>query len=209
MPLTLMVGINGCGKDTITKELLARHPETAIISGAQILMKNLGIDVGIEATFPPQTNRGMYRALEQTPVQVKAAMRDTVFKDTLLQFKEEERPGILLSQLVVIKPPEVADERATFSVEGTEWYPDVFDRFVHVHAPVDQIWDRREQDLRAGARDRGRIALRDLEVHDEMYHVAWSNLVDLIGDPTRMLEVENSNGQLAQSIERIDEFIYS
>lgn len=208
MSLTLMVGINGCGKDTITQELLSRHPDTAILSGAQILMKSLGIDVGVEVTYPPQTTREMYVALEQTPIETKAAMRDTVFKDTLLNYRSEGRAGILLSQLVVIKPPAEPEESATFSVEDTQWYPEVFDNFVHVHAPVEHIWNRREQDRLAGARDRGRITLHDLRTHDAMYGVAWDSLVSYVNDPTRMLDVENDNGNLPRSVEQVESFIY-
>lgn len=209
MSLTLMVGMNGCGKDTITKELIGNHPDMALISGAQILMKNLGIDVDIEIQFPPATTREMYLHLEQTPVEVKAAMRDTVFKDTLLEFKEGKRPGVLLSQLVVARPALSQNQETTFSVEGTEWYPEVFDTFIHISAPVDQIWQRRQTDLRNGARDRGNMAFEDLQIHWSMYQVAWNALANQVGDNSRMLQVENADGHLAESVELIDKFLFA
>lgn len=209
MSLTLMVGMNGCGKDTITKELIGNHPNMALISGAQILMKNLGIDVDIEVQFPPATTREMYLQLERTPVEVKAAMRDTVFKDTLLEFREGNRPGILLSQLVVARPAISQNEETTFSVEGTEWYPEVFDNFIHISAPVDQIWQRRHTDLRNGARDRGDMSFEDLQTHLSMYQVAWNALVNQVGDNSRMLQVENTDGKLAGSVDMIDKFLFT
>src|SRR6266566_7001032 len=101
MALTLMVGINGSGKDTMLSEIVERRRELVVLSGAQVLMHHLGIDVGIEVAFPPQTTREMYLQLERTPKEVKSAMRDTVFKDTLLAFRQSGRTGVLFSQLVV------------------------------------------------------------------------------------------------------------
>lgn len=208
MGLSLMVGVNGAGKDTLVHNIIDRGRELIVLSGAQILMRSLGIEVGIEATVPPQTTRDMYLQLEQTPKEVKAAMRDTVFKDTLVDFRESGRTGVLFSQLVVALTLASDNEGVTFHPEDTSWYPEVFDKFVYVKASPAELIARRQRDAASGARDRGRIALHDLVEHQRLYDEVWSELADRVDDPSRMLTVHNTEGNLGQSTTEVERFLF-
>jgi adenylate kinase len=206
MALTLMVGMNGVGKDTIAKELIRSNPERALLNGTQILMKCLGIEVDIEVGFPPVTTREMYRQVEETPVDVKRQLCDTGLRDTLIDFKGGSRPGIMLSQLVVMKPATV-NAPVEFQPQELDWYPEVFDKFVYVNAPIDQVAARREQDLRSQTRDRGSCSFEELSLHAAQYEVAWSALKSHVNNEGRTLEVNNGDGQLLHSVQAVDAFI--
>lgn len=204
-----MVGVNGSGKDTIGHEIIDRRRELVVLSGAQILMHNLGMDVGIEVTFPPQTTSEMYRQLEQTPKEVKAVMCDTVFKDTLQAFRATGKTYVLFSQLVVAFTLANNGGGITFQPEDTTWYPEVFDQFVYVRATPEELTARRERDLQNGARNRGRIALSDLQLHQQLYDQVWEDLTEVVGDPGRMFIVQNTEGKLADSVRAVEQFLFS
>jgi hypothetical protein len=151
----------------------------------------------------------MYAVLEQTPLEAKAELRRTAFRNTLLEFKQTGKAGILLGHLVVVRPAQEAEGEPQLQKELEDWYPAIFDKFVHVHSPLDQLMRSREHDSRVGARERGQLALSHLAIQHTASAMEWQTLATLVSDTSRIFEVENHDGRLRQSVEQVERFLFT
>lgn len=202
MPLFIAFGINGSGKDTLAKQLLDKYPEYTLLSGSRIMLRGLGLDVGITAQSP--ASREMYQALEQTPEEVKQKIMDKEYKNTLQEFKRTDQVGILLGHLVV-----AIEKNGAMTYEKDmirSWFPEVFNGFVYVKGDPVQIYNRHLKDKNENTRDRGFSTVETLIEQQELSTHEWEKLKHIVPSE-QMKTIYNLDGKLESASEALENFI--
>lgn len=204
MPLTILFGVNGSGKDTLAKCVKNKFPNLEILSGSRIMMKGMGLPVEINSDF--QVPKHFYDELERLPTKTKAHMADTVFKHVLQDFNAAGRFGVLSSHLVIARREDGIISYETDLIR--EWFPEIFNSFVFVRASPSEIYERSNKDKNIGERDRGLFTLESINTQQKLSTEAWSKLsILLTGSKERMLSVYNLDGGLGNSTEILSDFI--
>lgn len=204
MPLIVTFGVNGVGKDTLAKELKKRHPTLELLIGSRIMLKGLGFDIKIDVGSPPPT-REMYKVLEGLSEETKLAMTDNIFRETLVEFKNTGRRGILSSHLVIARRSR--DNTIEFQKDlFRKWFPEVFDGFVLIEASPESIIKRQGFDKTTGFRDRGELTKETIVEQQNLTKLEWEK-VKSSTKPERRLEIFNED--LVLVTRQLEEFYLS
>lgn len=202
MPLFITFGINGCGKDTLSKELLKTHAEIKLLSGSRIMLKGLGFDVGITVDSP--ATKAMYDTLEQTPEITKQKMADEFFKSTLLEFKQTGEIGIISSHLIIARRDETTINYESGLIR--DWFGEVFDGFIYIKGDPREIFNRQIKDKSADIRDRGLSSIESLARQQVLSNLEWEKL-KLVVPESKMKTIYNLDGSLELSASKLESFI--
>lgn len=201
MSWTLIVGVNGVGKDTIAGEAQKLKPDIKLISGSRVFMKAIGLDVDLRADFQVPTE--YYQRLDKVDDQLLKEVYDTTFVDILREYKTTHPDVMFLYHLCIVKMNPVDGTVIYDDSFVRDWYYELFDNFVLLESPAETIKLRCELDRSMNRRIRPQLSQEQIEEQIRRSNQEWGKIVahlNLIKKPSYFVI---NNTDIQQSVERL------
>ncbi len=174
MPLVLLVGINGVGKDTVANEIKTRWPGIKVVSGSKVFMKAAGLSVGLNTNQPASLQD--YQFIEAIPADEAEQIYNTQFYQILSDLKNSSAITLLLYHLCIVKVDPKSNAISFDDSFVRDWYYDLFDCFILLHTDATQIQTRQLADATSGRRSRPVLPLTAITEQMKRSNQQWELL---------------------------------
>lgn len=191
MSIVTIYGVNAVGKDTVANKLKEQEADLFITSESRLLMYHLGIVPSFETNY--KASREDYKRLEDTPQSTMLGLIETTYRDHLQQLRERCGATLLLSHLVFALNLD-KDQPVYLVKDISEWTREVIHGFIHLKAPIIEIYKRRHLD--SGLRDRGAAEISQIAYHQELCDRKWNELTAPLSPETHTV-IQNINLDIA------------